>query len=177
MQPRKIRVADVERLQHTLANVPEHRAEEVTTVQAIRMLSPQIHAMHAKGYALGAIAELLSENGVPVTATTLKTYLSQSKTSGRGRGGKNPSRRRAVPAPEVEAPGNASKSVAADSAGPRDAQQGVRVVAKAAPAVATPPSPAAATMAPKGTPPTTRPADEGSTRRSAFVPKEDTRDI
>ena len=75
MRPRKVRVADIERLKRTLENVPEHQTEEVTTAQAVRMLSSQIHAMQAKGYGLPAIAELLSDNGLAVTATTLKGYL------------------------------------------------------------------------------------------------------
>ena len=49
MQPRKIRVADIERLRRTLDNVPESRVEEVTTVEAVRMLTSEIHAMQAKG--------------------------------------------------------------------------------------------------------------------------------
>ena len=62
MQPRKIRVADIERLRRTLENVPESRVDEVTTVRAVRMLTSEIHGMQAKGYGLRAIAELLSEN-------------------------------------------------------------------------------------------------------------------
>ena len=82
MLPRKVRVADIERLKRTLENVPEHRTEEVTTAQAVRMLSSSIHAMQAKGYGLPAIAELLSDNGLTVTATTLKTYLSEARAAG-----------------------------------------------------------------------------------------------
>ena len=82
MQPRMIRVADIERLQRTMENVPEQRVEEVTTMQAVRMLSSQIRGMQAKGYGLAAIAELLSDNGVVVTAKTLKTYLSEARAAG-----------------------------------------------------------------------------------------------
>ncbi len=82
MQPRMIRVADIERLQRTMESVPEQRVEEVTTVQAIRMLASQIHGMQAKGYGLAAIAEFLSDNGVVVTAKTLKTYLGEARAAG-----------------------------------------------------------------------------------------------
>ena len=57
----------------TLENVPESRVDEVTTVQAVRMLTSEIYAMQAKGYGLRAIAELLSENSVVVIAATLKS--------------------------------------------------------------------------------------------------------
>jgi hypothetical protein len=77
MQPRMIRVADIERLQRTMESVPEQRVEEVTTMQAVRMLSSQIHRMQAKGYGLAAIAELLSDSGFVVTAKTLKNYLGE----------------------------------------------------------------------------------------------------
>ena len=102
MQPRKIRVADIERLRRTLENVPESRVEEVTTVQAVRMLTSEIHAMQAKGYGLRAIAELLSENSVVVTAATLKNYLSQAKMAGRKKSGtKTKTRRGADSEPRV----------------------------------------------------------------------------
>jgi hypothetical protein len=68
-----IRIADIERLQRTMESVPEPRVEQVTTLQAVRMLSSQIQSMQAKGYGLPAIAELLSKSGVVVTAKTLKT--------------------------------------------------------------------------------------------------------
>ena len=80
-------MADIERLRRTLENVPENRVEELTTVQAVRMLTSEIHAMQAKGYGLRAIAELLSENSVVVTTATLKNYLSQAKMAGRKKSG------------------------------------------------------------------------------------------
>src|ERR1700677_2891697 len=82
MAPRKIPIAAIERLQRTLESTPECRIEEVTKVEAIRMLSAQIQAMRSKGYGLGAIAGLLSENGIAVTAVTLKGYLKEFKSAG-----------------------------------------------------------------------------------------------
>ncbi len=175
MQTRKVRIADIERLKRTMENVPEHQAEEVTTTQAVRMLSSEIHSMQAKGYGLPAIAELLSDNGLAVTATTLKTYLSEARAAG---GRKN--RRKAKARLPVGTGGAAtgpttgSKPAVETRAAPGDAHPGARVVAKAAPAVTTPPAPTAPAVAPKGT---ARPNDDARARRSAFVPKEDTRDI
>jgi hypothetical protein len=96
MQPRMIRVSDIERLQCTMENVPEQRVEEVTTMQAIRMLSSQIHAMQAEGYGLSAIAELLSDNGVVVTAKTLKTYLGEARAAGGRKNRRNAKTQRPV---------------------------------------------------------------------------------
>ena len=139
---------DIERLQRTLESAPKCRVEEVSTLEAIRMLAPQIHAMQTKGYALGAIAEMLSGNGVPVTGATLKSYLSEVKTAG----GRKSDRKRKT----RRAPGCGAK------------------VTKGAPAVTVPASPATVAMTSKGT---VRTQDEVGVRRSAFVPREDTRDI
>ncbi|MDP9148493.1 MAG: hypothetical protein M3O36_00915 [Myxococcota bacterium] len=175
MQPRKIRVADIERLRRTLENVPEHRVEEVTTVQAVRMLTSEIHAMQAKGYGLRAIAELLSENSVVVTTATLKNYLSQAKMAGRKKSGtKTKTRRGADSGAEGTAPATESKAGGEGSTALIDKQQGAGPVTKAPPGVRTAtPLAATTTTIAKGIP---RP-DDGGTRRSAFVPKEDTRDI
>jgi hypothetical protein len=175
MQPRMIRVSDIERLQRTMENVPEQPVEEVTTMQAIRMLSSQIRAMQAKGYGLSAIAELLSDNGVVVTAKTLKTYLGEARAAG----GRKNRRKTKVHRPITDGapatgPTTESKRAAEAHAALGDAQPGGRAIAKATPAATTPPASAAPAVTPKGT---ARPSDEASSRRSAFVPKEDTRDI
>jgi hypothetical protein len=65
-----------------MESVPKQRVEEVTTMQAVRMLSSQNHRMQAKGYGLAAIAELLSDSGFVVTAKTLKTYLGEARAAG-----------------------------------------------------------------------------------------------
>ena len=174
MQPRKIRVADIERLRRTLENVPESRVEEVTTVQAVRMLTSEIYAMQAKGYGLRAIAEL-SENSVVVTTATPKNYLSQAKMAGRKKSGtRTKTRRGAESAAQGTAPVTESKAGGEASVASIDSQQGARVVTKAPPGVRTPTPPAATTTSiAKGI---ARP-DDGGARRSAFVRKEDTRDI
>src|ERR1019366_3479953 len=163
MQPRRVRVADIERLKRTLENVPEHQAEEVTTAQAIRMLSSEIHAMQAKGY------------GLSVTATTLKTYLSEARApGGRKNRRKTKAHRPVGTGATATAPTTDSKRAVEAHAASGDAQPGARGIANAAPAATTPPAPTAPAVTSKGT---ARPSDGASSRRSAFVPKEDTRDI
>ena len=175
MQPRMIRVADIERLQRTLESAPEQRVEEVTTVQAIRLLSSQIHGMQAKGYGLPAIAELLSDNGLAVTATTLKTYLSEARAAGGRKNRRKAKTRRPDGArPPATGPTTGSKAAVEGNAASEAAQPGARVIANAAPKATTPAGPTAPAVTAKAT---TRPSEEASSRRSAFVPKEDTRDI
>jgi len=173
MQAKKVRVAEIERIRGTMKNAPEHPVDEVTTAEAVRMLSPEIHAMQAKGYGLPAIAAHLSDNGLAMTTKTLKTYLTEARATG-GR-----KKRRA--AKRVGAGSTASttesKPAGVAQAGSAAAPHAARVVPKATPPVTTqataPVTPAAA----KGTTGTTRPGDDAGVRRSAFVPKEDTRDI
>ena len=175
MQPRMIRVSDIERLQRTMENVPEQPVEEVTTMQAIRMLSSQIRAMQAKGYGLSAIAEFMSDNGVVVTAKTLKTYLGEARAAGGRKNRRRSKANRPVgTGAAATGPTTGAKPAVKANAASGDAQPGARVIAKATPAATTPPASAAPSVTPKGT---ARPSDEASSRRSAFVPKEDTRDI
>ena len=94
MRPSKIPMVAVEQLQRTLESAPECRVEEVSKLEAIRMLVPQIRAMQSKGYVVGAIAKMLSENGLSVTGVTLKSYLRQTKAAG----GKKSARPRKPPA-------------------------------------------------------------------------------
>ena len=110
-----------------------------------------------------------------MTTTTLKNHLSQAKMAGRKKSGtKTKTRRGADSGVEGTAPVTESKAGGEGSVTSIDRQEGARVVTKAPPGVRTPTPPAATTTSiAKGT---ARP-DDGGARRSAFVPKEDTRDI
>ncbi len=65
MRAKKVRVAEIERIRGTMKNAPEHPVDEVTTAEAVRMLSPEIQAMRANGYGLPAIAAHLSDTAWP----------------------------------------------------------------------------------------------------------------
>jgi hypothetical protein len=173
MQPRMIRISDIERLQRTMESVPEPRVEEVTTLQAVRMLASQIQTMRAKGYGLPAIAELLSKSGVVVTAKTLKTYLGEARAAGKNRR-KAKAQRPLTPGAAATTRTRESKRAVDAGAASVDAQPEARESAKATARATTPPPPATSALAPKAT---ARPSDDATSRRSAFLPKEDTRDI
>jgi hypothetical protein len=172
-----IRVADIERLRPTMENVPEHHAEEVTTMQAVQMLASQIHGMQAKGYGLPAIAELMSENGVVVTAKTLKTYLGEARAAGGRKNRRKIKARRPATEAAAATPKTQSKPPVVVTPSSVDAQPGARIGAKGASPATIPPTRAVTLAATKGTAGTTRQGDEAAMRRSTFVPKEDTRDI
>ena len=65
----------VRELQEWLGELPAFEATELSKQQAIRALSPQIFALRSKGYSWAAIAAMLSERGMPVSAAALRTYL------------------------------------------------------------------------------------------------------
>jgi hypothetical protein len=75
----KVRLEVIEQRQLALEALPEYRAQEVTKVQAVRMLLTQIRATRAKGYSLEAIGKVLSERGIPITAAALRAYVSETK--------------------------------------------------------------------------------------------------
>ncbi|MGO9836474.1 MAG: hypothetical protein ACLP1X_19920 [Polyangiaceae bacterium] len=173
MQAKKVRVAEIERIRGTMKNAPEHPVDEVTTAEAVRMLSPEIHAMQEKGYGLPAIAAHLSDNGLAMTTKTLKTYLTEARATGGRKKRRAAKRVGSATGAGSTAPTTESKPAGVAQAGPAAA----RVVPKATPPVTTQATAPVTLAAAKGTTGTTRPGDDPGVRRSAFVPKEDTRDI
>jgi hypothetical protein len=83
------RKEDIERLNASLAELPELSNLEVTKQEAARLLESTIRGLQAKGYRLDKIVELVSARGVNITATTLKNYLHRAKPRRRA-GGKSP---------------------------------------------------------------------------------------
>jgi hypothetical protein len=70
---------EIERLKDSLADLPALATVEVSKQEAVRLLAPTIHGLQAKGYSLDRIAELVSERGVTIAPTTLKSYLQRVK--------------------------------------------------------------------------------------------------
>jgi hypothetical protein len=179
MAPRKIAIAAIERLQRTLESTPECPIAEVTKIEAIRMLSPQIHAMRSKGYGLGVIAGVLSENGVAVTPVTLKGYLKQLRAAGGKTSARKSRQRRGSRDSQANAPANPARSPEGvqgeeASSSPKAGREGSVGPERGGPAGASSGAAASGALTSKGSAP---PADAGAPRLSAFVPREDTRDI
>jgi hypothetical protein len=79
MQSQKISILAIEDLQKAMREAPEYSAKEVTKVQAVRLLAPQIQEMQSRGYSLGQIADFLSAKGFLIKPTALKNYLTKIK--------------------------------------------------------------------------------------------------
>jgi hypothetical protein len=162
---RKIPTTAIEQVRKAMQNAPECLAKEVSKVQAIQALTPDIRQMQSKGYEWTAIANLLSEHGIAVTPVTLKSYLQQAK-AGRG---KRAHRRSESPRSGSIGARNRADQRTADTA--RGADPGASKVSLA-------PRPVPIAKHSPGEILTTNPPAQGAgTRRSAFVPEEDTDDI
>jgi precorrin-6B methylase 1 len=70
-----------DRSRHVFEQLPECHTEPVTKKDAIRMLVRPILAMQSKGSTLAAIAALLSERGIAMTALVLRNYLAKAMAS------------------------------------------------------------------------------------------------
>ncbi|MET3132803.1 hypothetical protein AAKU55_003083 [Oxalobacteraceae bacterium GrIS 1.11] len=68
-------------LKEMLANLPavENQVTELTTVEAMKLLRPEVMALQRKGYCFELIAKTLDQHGFAVTATTLKRYCRAGK--------------------------------------------------------------------------------------------------
>jgi hypothetical protein len=172
MQPKKVRIAGIERLRRRVRKRDAGASgREVTSASDVRMLSWQLQSSGPGGYGLPAIVELLSDNGLVVTAMTLKTYFE------RGQGGLWPERPRQDQAHRpsgLEPRGRLrrlNRTVPRRRAPPREAHSLTRG------------------CSPRQLPrrrhihllraplETARPSDDASARQSALVPKKDTTDI
>lgn len=69
----------VSQASNLLSNLPEKTRDELTVREAIGQLQEPIRMALTKGYDHTEIAQLLTENGVKISASTLKSYAPQAK--------------------------------------------------------------------------------------------------
>jgi hypothetical protein len=79
----KYRPEIIEHLRKKLASLPEMTPKELTRTEVVRGLSKQIVALQKRGYAMKAIAEVISGEGVAVTGATLRGCLRGSRSNRR----------------------------------------------------------------------------------------------
>jgi hypothetical protein len=167
---RKIPATAIEQVRRAVQDAPECLAKEVTKVQAIRALIPDIRKMQSKGYDWKAIASLLSEQGIAVTVVTLKSYLQQAKARRVKRAQRKDGRIKTLARNAARGAHNRSDQGAVDTARGAATRADGRVLAAPPAGIAKQPSGDALK--------TSRPPDQDSdARRSAFVPEEDRDDI
>ena len=165
---KKVPTTAIEQVRRAIQMAPDCTTKAITKVQAIQALVSDIQQMQSKGYDWGAIASLLSENGIAINVVTLKSYLQRAKARGgkarRGRRGSHDADKRPARGSGEGTRGGAARAAGAATRGPREDP--------AAPAAG------ASTRLPVGDAKATHAlGNDALSRRSAFVPEEDTDDI
>ncbi len=171
MQARtKIRFDAVERARKLLESVRPPEIEEVTKSHAIRLLLPQIREAQSKGHSIEAIARMLSESGVTVSAHLIKDLVWKIGARGESKGEAvlKPARRKAA------APADA-RSRSPHEPTSKDPQVHPNATASTAIPTASAQQAPNAETAPRGQGPA--PTGASPQRRSTFVPRPDTKDI
>lgn len=163
---KKVPTTAIEQVRKAFQMAPDCTTKEVTKVQAIQALISDIEQMHSKGYNWMTIASLLSEHGIAINVVTLKSYLQRAKAGGvkarRRRSGRHDASKRLPRASGEDTREGAGKVAAAGT-------RGAREDASAPAAGASNRIPVSIAKASLG--------NDAVSRRSAFVPEEDTDDI
>lgn len=70
-----------------LESVPVKETQSLNLLQTIAQLQPSIEGALSKGYSHAEVAEMLASQGIEISGSTLKRYLSVSKPASAKRGG------------------------------------------------------------------------------------------
>jgi len=83
----RITVAQVEDLRRKLEELPPQNTEkrEVSKQEAVALMADQVAQLQQRGYAMDEIAHFLTNNGLPMSVQTLKSYLSRARRTGRSK--------------------------------------------------------------------------------------------
>ncbi|WP_156326475.1 hypothetical protein [Pseudomonas sp. NBRC 111127] len=93
-------ISQIEKLMGDLENLPEVEQPDkpVSKLKAVEMMQESIKVLQARGYSLAKISEILTAGGMPISETTLKSYLTRARGSAKGRNRRTPVTRRRAPA-------------------------------------------------------------------------------
>lgn len=74
----------VESLRSKLDAMPENDSpnRELSKFEAVRLLAASVKTLREKGYSYDEVAKMLAENGVPLTGSTLRSYLTKAAGTG-----------------------------------------------------------------------------------------------
>ncbi|MBZ2750996.1 hypothetical protein P2A88_22430 [Xanthomonas perforans] len=75
--------ADVQRIKDAMKSLPEVTAEErnLNNQEAVSQMMEEITGLRAKGYTWEKIAEVISDHGIAIKASTLKSYARRAETT------------------------------------------------------------------------------------------------
>ena len=73
----------VEEARQKLRSLPPPTPSEISKLEVVRALLGEIEALQKQGHSVQTIAATISEVGIPLTTSTLKTYLGKVRPTGR----------------------------------------------------------------------------------------------
>lgn len=78
-----ISISQIEKLREKLEVMPkvEDPDRQVSKLEAVRMMVESIRDLQSRGYSIEKISEILSDSGLPIAPTTLKSYLTKVKVT------------------------------------------------------------------------------------------------
>lgn len=85
-------ISQIEKLMGDLENLPEVEQPDkpVSKLKAVEMMQGSIKELQSRGYSLAKISEILTSGGMPISETTLKSYLTRARGSAKGRNRRTP---------------------------------------------------------------------------------------
>lgn len=118
----KHKLEHIRALKEMLAQLPavEASATELTTLEAVKLLRPEVASLQRRGYSFEMIANVLGKHGFAVTACTLKKYRSARKADAPRKGAKKEAAAPPQPAPPAQRPPSAIAAKAARQAARAD---------------------------------------------------------
>ncbi len=172
---RWIEVEQVEQVRTELLALPQRHATRVPCKRAIELLADVIRGLTAKGYSRKEIAQVLTDKGLPVTETVLRSYLRGSRdkkprAAGAARAGGSAARTSRAQASPTPGPVGTSEGGGRATAGAAEAASAMKSESASRVATRTPSVPEAARAQQE-------PAREPEERKSKFVMRNDTEDL
>lgn len=77
--PKMIRIekTTIDKIATVSAELPKKEPSDYPLRESIELLLPQIENLQKKGYSIGEISKIYTQNGLSISATTLKQYLNE----------------------------------------------------------------------------------------------------
>jgi len=79
-----VQTSVIQQVETLLQSLPEKQAEEVSVRGAVHQLQDQLKSALERGYSYDELVRILAEQGISLTASTLKAYLPPGKRQAKG---------------------------------------------------------------------------------------------
>lgn len=113
----------VEQAGSYLQELPEKPKENLSLREAVGQLRDQIQAALAKGYSYDDLAKMLTEKGIEISATTLKSYVPAGRRQSNKDKAAAPKTRTRRSRKDSDAEADSSQATEAESAAPQETEE------------------------------------------------------